>query len=82
MHDSIRVEHFGPNTGGGLRLLDIGCSSGIIAHFLSDWFGQVVGVDIDEEALRFARTTTTGRISASAYRIVSALPARMSPLSG
>ena len=49
------LRHFGPNTGGGLRLLDIGCSSGIIAHFLSDWFGQVVGVDIDEEALRFAR---------------------------
>jgi 2-polyprenyl-3-methyl-5-hydroxy-6-metoxy-1,4-benzoquinol methylase len=39
-----------------LSLLDIGCSTGFIANYLSDCFEQVVGIDIDESAINFAQT--------------------------
>jgi 2-polyprenyl-3-methyl-5-hydroxy-6-metoxy-1,4-benzoquinol methylase len=38
-----------------LSLLDVGSSTGIISHYLSTYFGQVVGVDIDESAVAFAK---------------------------
>lgn len=37
------------------KCLDIGCSSGIITNYLADYFQKVIGVDIDEKALMFAR---------------------------
>lgn len=37
-----------------LKLLDIGSSTGIIAHCLSDCFGKVVGIDVDPSAITFA----------------------------
>jgi len=40
-----------------LRVLDLGCSSGIITHFLGPHFGMVTGLDIDREALTFAANT-------------------------
>jgi ubiquinone/menaquinone biosynthesis C-methylase UbiE len=36
-------------------LLDVGCSSGVITNELAKIFRQVTGVDIDEEAINFAR---------------------------
>lgn len=38
-----------------LTCLDIGCSSGVIASFLEDHFSRVIGVDIDQEAIQYAR---------------------------
>ncbi len=38
-----------------LSLLDVGSSTGIISHYLSSSVGQVVGVDIDEDAIAFAK---------------------------
>lgn len=38
-----------------LSILDIGSSTGIIANYLSKYFGKVVGIDIDEPAIEFAR---------------------------
>ena len=38
-------------------LLDIGCSTGIMADALASYFKKVVGIDIDENAIQFARST-------------------------
>jgi SAM-dependent methyltransferase len=40
-----------------LRVLDLGCSSGIITNFLGRHFRAVTGLDIDREALTFAANT-------------------------
>ncbi len=37
-----------------LKVLDVGASTGFIDHYLSDFFEQVVGIDIDEQAIAFA----------------------------
>ena len=39
-----------------LRCLDIGCSSGIITSLLGDHFRMSVGMDIDQEAVQYAKT--------------------------
>lgn len=36
------------------RLLDIGCSTGILTRHYSDFFGKVVGIDIDDGAVEWA----------------------------
>jgi ubiquinone/menaquinone biosynthesis C-methylase UbiE len=38
------------------RLLDIGCSTGILTRHYAEFFGRVVGVDIDDGAVEWART--------------------------
>ena len=38
----------------GARLLDIGCSTGILSHHYAGFFGEVVGVDIDDGAIAWA----------------------------
>jgi len=40
-----------------LSLLEIGCSTGIIDNYLSEYFSQVIGTDIDEQAITFANNT-------------------------
>ena len=40
-------------------ILDVGCSTGIMANYFSDYFGQVVGIDIDEPAVQYARENFT-----------------------
>lgn len=40
-----------------LKVLDVGCSTGIITNFMADYFNQVIGVDIDEDALNLAKKT-------------------------
>ena len=40
-----------------LRVLDVGCSSGIITNFLARHFRSVTGTDIDREALAYAVRT-------------------------
>ena len=37
-----------------LKVLDIGCSAGIITRLLAAHFALVVGMDLDEEAISFA----------------------------
>ncbi len=39
-----------------LTLLDLGSSAGIVANYLADHFGKVIGVDIDGGAVRSARS--------------------------
>ena len=36
-------------------VLDIGSSTGIIANYLSKYFGKVVGIDIDKNAIAYAK---------------------------
>lgn len=43
-----------------LRVLDVGASAGIIAGELGRVFGEVVGIDIDEEGIRRGRQFLTG----------------------
>lgn len=38
-----------------LKLLDVGSSSGIIDNYLANHFGEVVGIDIDDKAMNWAR---------------------------
>lgn len=42
---------------GQLRVLDVGCSSGIITNVLGRYFRAVTGTDIDQEALAYAAGT-------------------------
>ena len=37
------------------RLLDIGCSTGILTRHYAEFFGRVVGIDIDDGAVEWAR---------------------------
>lgn len=39
-----------------LSVLDIGCSTGVIAHALAVHFKKVVGIDVDAHAIGFARS--------------------------
>ena len=36
-------------------ILDVGCSTGIMTSYFSDYFREVVGIDIDEPAVQYAR---------------------------
>lgn len=38
-----------------LTCLDIGCSGGIISSFLGNYFHRVIGVDLDQNAIDFAK---------------------------
>ena len=40
-------------------IIDVGCSTGIMANYFSDYFGEVVGIDIDAPAVRYARENFT-----------------------
>jgi 2-polyprenyl-3-methyl-5-hydroxy-6-metoxy-1,4-benzoquinol methylase len=39
-----------------LSLLDVGCSTGIIADYLADFFGSVTAIDIDGPAINYAKS--------------------------
>jgi ubiquinone/menaquinone biosynthesis C-methylase UbiE len=47
--------HFGQTSLKSLTLLDVGASTGIIDSILAKYFKKVVGIDIDNEAIKFAR---------------------------
>jgi len=51
----LRVLEDGLGGTRGMRLLDIGASTGIIAEFLSHHFAEVVGADLDRAAIEHAR---------------------------
>lgn len=38
-----------------LSALDVGCSTGIITNLLASYFQNIIGMDIDEPAVKFAR---------------------------
>ena len=48
------LQDFHPGTR-SLNCLDIGCSSGIITSLLGNHFQMSIGMDIDQEAIRYAR---------------------------
>lgn len=52
MLDALRQAGAEP---GEARLLDIGCSTGILTRHYAEFFGKVVGVDIDDGAVEWAR---------------------------
>lgn len=45
----------------GLRVLDAGCGTGVYAEWLLDHGAEVVGVDVNESMLAFARERVGGR---------------------
>jgi 2-polyprenyl-3-methyl-5-hydroxy-6-metoxy-1,4-benzoquinol methylase len=50
--DAARTAGFDPARA---RLLDIGCSTGILTRHYAEFLGEVVGVDIDDGAVEWAR---------------------------
>lgn len=46
--------YLGKKALGSMKVLDIGSSTGIIDNVLAKSFGQVVGIDIDKDAVKFA----------------------------
>jgi SAM-dependent methyltransferase len=50
--DALRSAGLDPQT---VRALDIGCSTGILTRHYAEFLGQVVGVDIDDGAVGWAR---------------------------
>ena len=50
--DAMRSAGLDPKTA---RALDIGCSTGILTRHYAEFLGQVVGIDIDEGAVAWAR---------------------------
>jgi 2-polyprenyl-3-methyl-5-hydroxy-6-metoxy-1,4-benzoquinol methylase len=51
---AVLADHFGPDVLQEKIALDLGCSTGIITHWLSAQFEMTYGVDIDAEAIDFA----------------------------
>ena len=54
---AILEDHLGEV--GGLELLDVGCSNGMMTGFYGDRFKSVVGVDIDEPGIAYAKAHNT-----------------------
>lgn len=50
---SILADHLADTS--GLRLLDIGCSTGFMTSLYAERFRSTLGIDIDEPAVQFAR---------------------------
>lgn len=50
-------DNYCPEKIGNLSVLDVGCSTGIISNYLSQKFARVIGIDIDEAAIEYARIT-------------------------
>ncbi|MHB8743872.1 MAG: class I SAM-dependent methyltransferase [Sulfuricaulis sp.] len=51
---AVLHDHYGVDLT-DLRALDVGASTGFIDNILAEHFGTVVGIDIDEAAINFAR---------------------------
>lgn len=49
------ISHYFNGDVGTLRVIDVGCSTGTLASVLGETFGSVIGVDIDTEAVDFAK---------------------------
>lgn len=54
---AVLQDFLGESTLSSLTLLDVGASTGIIDNYLTDYFLEVTGIDIDKEALEFAKKT-------------------------
>ena len=52
-----------------LSLLDIGCSTGMISAELSKRFATVVGIDIDSQAIEYAKSNFQNNHLISAFRM-------------
>jgi ubiquinone/menaquinone biosynthesis C-methylase UbiE len=52
------LQDFHPETR-SLNCLDIGCSSGIITSLLGDHFRMAIGIEIDQEAIQYARNNSS-----------------------
>jgi len=51
---SVLTDYLGDNLE-NLSLLDVGCSTGIMTHLLSNKFQTTVGIDIDTDGVEFAQ---------------------------
>ena len=51
---SVLDDYYSENLN-NLSILDVGCSSGIIDNILSERFERLVGIDIDDKAVSYAR---------------------------
>lgn len=51
---AVLADYLGSEKLGTLSALDVGCSSGIITHYLGPRFGRTCGVDIDGAAIAYA----------------------------
>ncbi len=47
--------HLGQKDFRNMSVLDLGCSAGIIDNYLSKFFKNIIGVDIDNNAVKFAK---------------------------
>lgn len=47
--------YFGKNKLANLNVLDVGASTGIIDNYLAKYFKRLTGIDIDKEAIEFAK---------------------------
>jgi len=54
---AVLQDFLGENILSSLTLLDVGASTGIIDNFLADYFLEVTGIDIDREAMEYAKKT-------------------------
>src|SRR5262245_48478698 len=54
---AVLDRHLGEGGLAGRRVLDIGCSSGVITGLIAQAAGQTVGIDVDERALARARVS-------------------------
>src|SRR5207244_2438574 len=52
------------------RVLDAGCGSGTISHFLSRHAGEVIGIDSNPSAINFARTSYNAPNLQSAWPLI------------
>jgi SAM-dependent methyltransferase len=56
----------------GIRVLDVGCGRGRALNILAAWFpnSRFIGIDLSEEAIKFARVEAEERVNKNASFIV------------
>lgn len=66
--DVLKQDGIDPATA---RLLDIGCSTGILTRHYAEFFGKVVGIDIDDGAVEWARRNRA--VANVSYRVADSM---------
>ena len=52
---SVLEDYLGKKNLDELRVMDIGCSTGIIDDYLSNFFKSLTGIDIDNKAIEYSK---------------------------
>ena len=63
-----------------LRVLDVGCAGGLISFYLSPYFKEVVGSDVDEKAISDAKKLRNKNLSFKLLNPDGSFPFENSPL--